>query len=111
MHTVRVEPVGIEIGVARGETLFDAAWRAGYRWPTICFGQAQCTACHVTVLAGAEHASPVGPTEAVVLPFIARRLRRDPAGLRLACQLRVTGDARVEQLEFRGERHATGTAP
>jgi 2Fe-2S ferredoxin len=105
MAVVRVEPVGIELRVARNETLFDAAWRAGYRWPTICFGQAQCTACHVTLLAGGEHASPVAPPEQAALARLCRRLRRDDdTVLRLACQLRVSGDATVEQLEFHGER-------
>ncbi len=44
---VRVEPLGVSIEVARGETLMAAAERQGYRWPTVCHGQALCTVCFI----------------------------------------------------------------
>ena len=44
MRVVRVEPAGVDIPVDDGETLMAAAVRAGYRWPTVCGGQAQCGA-------------------------------------------------------------------
>jgi len=106
-HVVRVEPAGIEITVRPDETLFDAAYRAGYDWPTICFGQALCTHCHVRLL-GADSAvlTPVEKDERLALQRVARRLyRSDKAGLRLACQMKIiSGDLVVEQRAFRGER-------
>ena len=56
--TVRVEPDGHVIPVGEGESLIEAAWRQGYDWPTTCYGQARCTACHVEVVSGGEHAAP-----------------------------------------------------
>jgi ferredoxin len=91
---VRVEPAGIELEVHAGETLFDAAFRMGVPWPTVCFGQARCSACRVEVLEGHAHCSPVGDEERVVLERIPARLGGGP-NLRLACQLRVHGDAVV----------------
>ncbi len=46
---VRVEPSGIVIAVRNGEPLMRAAERLGYHWPTICHGQAECTACWIEV--------------------------------------------------------------
>jgi 2Fe-2S ferredoxin len=92
---VRVEPQGIEIEVRPGETLIEAAWREGYDWPTVCYGQAQCTACHVRMLDGWEHVNPVQPEEEVTR----RRLTRTPNldEIRLACRLEVSGPVRVEK--------------
>ncbi|HVW42825.1 MAG TPA: 2Fe-2S iron-sulfur cluster-binding protein [Amycolatopsis sp.] len=113
-HTVRVEPAGLDIEVRHGETLFDAAWREGYDWPTICLGQARCTYCHVRVRAdGTAALSRVEKDEQLAIQRIARRLYSlDTSGLRLACQLRViTGDIVVEQPAFRGERRPDAQNP
>ena len=48
--TVRVEPSGITLDVRDGETVMAAARRAGYRWPTICGGLADCGACALEVV-------------------------------------------------------------
>src|SRR5690606_33856559 len=37
-HRVVVEPAGHILDVPHGETLMQAAERAGYRWPTLCHG-------------------------------------------------------------------------
>ena len=106
-HVVRVEPSGIEITVRPDETLFDAACRAGYDWPTICFGQALCTHCHVRLLdADSAVLTPVEKDERLALQRVARRLYRNgQAGIRLACQMKIiSGDLVVEQRAFRGER-------
>ena len=93
---VRVQPCGAEIEVRSGETLFDAAFRLGIRWPTVCYGQARCTACRVSVLAGHANLAAPDELERAALERIPSRLRGSGA-LRLACQLRVSGDAVVEQ--------------
>lgn len=94
-HLVLVQPTGIDLHVRSGETILDAAFRLGMRWPTSCYGQAQCTRCHVRVLAGAEHAGPVAVDEAPVLARL--RLLTGEDGVRLACRLVVDGELTVEQ--------------
>jgi ferredoxin, 2Fe-2S len=89
--TVHVEPLGADIELLDGEALAVAAWRLGYRWPTTCWGQAQCMLCRVEVVGGEDATVPATPDELeacrVNLPSSARR-----PGVRLACQLRVTGE-------------------
>jgi 2Fe-2S ferredoxin len=90
----------VDIGVGPDETLIEAAWRSGYYWPTVCYGQAQCTTCHVKVLQGEDHLVPPEDEETNAL----RTLLVRPAGRRrLACRLKVTGPAVVEK---RGVRRA-----
>jgi 2Fe-2S ferredoxin len=97
-HRVRVEPWGIDLEVVEGETLFDAAFRQGWRWPTNCYGQLRCTVCHMKVLEGSEHLSEDTPGErAIIERLLALAYRIDPdAELRLACCARVIGAAVVE---------------
>jgi ferredoxin, 2Fe-2S len=85
---VRVEPAGIELDVAPGETVMAAAVRSGYRWPTVCGGLAECGVCVLRVLAHVELAAP-SDVEAARLATVPER-RLDPgAEWRLACQLQV----------------------
>jgi ferredoxin, 2Fe-2S len=93
MPRVTVEPDRIVLPVAPDETLIEAAWRLGYTWPTTCYGRAECTACHVEILAGAEHASAVQDDEAAALSILGTRGQ----SLRLACRLRFDGDAVVRK--------------
>ena len=95
---IRVEPLGVEIRVQPGETLIDAAWREGYEWPTLCFGQLQCTLCHVIVRDGAENLSAIGPEEAQAMhSLLGRGGKRDLSNCRLACCVQVHGPAVVEK--------------
>lgn len=102
----RVEPAGVEIVVHPGETLFDAAYREGYDWPTICMGQGTCTHCHVRVRDGHGATVPVdSERESRAIRRLAQRLYgNDPDGVRLACHLELCGDVVVEQSVFKGER-------
>lgn len=95
MSTVRVEPLGISIDVLESETLIEAAWRQGYYWPTICHGNGQCSACHVVVERGGEHLEPPGPDEERTIRLTLDGPTRE--AVRLACQLRVSGDAVVRK--------------
>lgn len=97
MPVVRVEPAGAAIDVLPGETLMRAATRAGYWWPTVCNGNAQCNRCFVTVLDGADALEPMAATEREGLERVRWHGRERP-GERLACQLRVHGDAVVHKL-------------
>jgi 2Fe-2S ferredoxin len=98
MPIVRVEPLGLQLEVSAGETLFDAACRSGIDWPTSCYGQARCSLCHVVVLAGGEHLSVMQEPERTMVDRLRRfRYRDRDLDVRLACQLTLSGDATVRQ--------------
>lgn len=104
---VSVEPAGVVIEVKDGETLFDAAYREGYDWPTVCAGQGTCSRCHVRVLDGTDRVTPVlapEPEQRLIKRVAQRNYENNADGLRLACQIGFTADVTVEQLVFRGER-------
>jgi ferredoxin len=69
-----------------GESVFDAARRAGILIPTACVGKATCGLCRVKIVAGAEHLPPLNREELKHLGntyFITK--------LRLSCQATVSG--------------------
>lgn len=95
---MRVEPAGWEIEVRRGESLLQAAWRAGYSWPTLCYGMGKCTACQCEVLDGLHLLSERTEAERQLLGDLRRRVRRaDPRRIRLACQVEISGDVVVRK--------------
>jgi 2Fe-2S ferredoxin len=81
---IHVLPLDQSFAVNPGESVLEAARRAGLRWPSICNGQGSCTVCYMEVRDGLAHAGPEGPEERDRLHFAGRR---DPA-MRLACQTR-----------------------
>lgn len=98
MARIRVEPAGAEFEIRTGQTIFAAAGDAGINWPTVCFGQARCTACALTVLDGHQNADSIGPEEARVLKQMASRKRRvSLRDVRLGCRMTVRGDVVVEK--------------
>jgi len=82
--TVRVEPAGIELTVEPGETVMHAAERLGYRWPTVCHGQAV-----------SEHLVAPAPLERSALGSSPVVAAAGGGHVRLACQATVTGDVVV----------------
>ena len=88
-HEITMKPADAVIGVGPGESVLTAAFREGYRWPSVCGGEAMCGTCFVKVEEGAEHISPIGDAEAFRLKFIGRA--NDPT-IRLACQMHLSGD-------------------
>ena len=79
MSTVRVSPGDITFEVEAGETVFDAALRAGWGWPTTCYGQAQCTRCHMKVVAGDSLlAEPDAPERAISERLARIAYRKEP---------------------------------
>jgi ferredoxin, 2Fe-2S len=92
---VRIEPAGVDIAVDEGESLMAAAVRAGYRWPTVCGGQAQCGVCVLTVVSSPDALPPPSPLEAGRLAVVPERVLWPDAELRLACQLRIDSDGLV----------------
>jgi 2Fe-2S ferredoxin len=95
---VRVEPSGAELDLLPGEAVAIGAWRLGYRWPTTCWGQADCMLCRTEVVAGQDRVAPPGGEE---LDALARKVPRSQQrpGTRLACRLVVTGDGVVVRKE------------
>ena len=90
---VHLMPLDIDIEVLEGETLMAAARRIALRWPSVCNGQGNCTACYVKVEEGMDNADTAHPQERERLHFAGRR---DPS-YRLACQLKVSGPMRVSK--------------
>ena len=89
---VLVEPAGIRLVPEPGETVFAAARRCGYRWPTVCGGLGTCRTCVMVVESGRENCAPIGDLEAEGLDA----LKESKNGVhRLACQTAVTGDVVV----------------
>ncbi len=89
---VTVQPSGTRLEPNPGETVFLAAARQGYRWPTVCGGLGTCRTCLMVVDAGREHCSPIEDLEGEGLDA----LKEPRDGVRrLACQTRVTGDVVV----------------
>ncbi|HEY6131946.1 MAG TPA: 2Fe-2S iron-sulfur cluster-binding protein [Halioglobus sp.] len=96
MPVVTIVPGNLEIEVAAGETLAQAAWRQGYHWPTTCWGEMQCMVCATVVRSG--EAVPASAAEETAISERMPRFRQQP-GTRLACQLLVTGDSLVVEKE------------
>jgi ferredoxin len=88
--TVRFEPAGIEVRVARGSTLLDAARRAGLPLASACGAEGLCARCGLEVLEGAEALGAEGEDER----RSKQRNRIDPRQ-RLACRAVLGADARV----------------
>lgn len=94
----RVEPAGVEFEVRPGESVIAAAWRAEYTWPTLCYGAGTCTTCQCEVLDGLHELSERTEAETHMLGDLNRRVRRaDPRRVRLACQLKISGDITVRK--------------
>ena len=77
------------MAVRADETLFEAATRLGYSWPTRCFGQAQCTLCALQVEEGSDNAVAADSEEQSVVQRV--QSMRGGGPYRLACRMRVTG--------------------
>ncbi len=82
------EPLGRRAECVAGETLLDAARRAGVALVAICGGAGTCGRCRVRVLAG--EVSPPSATEI-------QKLGADAVaeGMRLACQVHVQAGVKV----------------
>jgi 2Fe-2S ferredoxin len=94
---IRVEPLGVEIEVMTDETIMGAACRQGYRWPSICNGQAECTTCYVRVVAGQANLGPMGAVEQRGMEMLLRSFPGAGGAIRLACQATLVGDVVVRK--------------
>lgn len=86
-HTLTIEPLGVAVEVAPGQTLLDAALRQGIYLPHAC-GHGLCGTCKVQVLEGeVDHGA--------ANPFALMDIERDE-GKTLACCATLLGDAVIE---------------
>lgn len=108
----KVVPGEYVFEVAADESLIQAAWRAGYEWPTLCYGMGTCTACQCEVLDGLDKLSGRTEAEEHMLGDLSRRKRRaNPRRIRLACQVFLAGDVTVRKPGVRpGEGLKTASA-
>ncbi len=88
VHKVDFEPIGKRIDVREGETLMDAARRAGIGLASVCGGDGTCGRCRVSILSGQVSS----PTEAE-RQFLSQ-IELD-SGWRLACRSQVASDVKV----------------
>ncbi len=93
MAKVTSLPDNVEIDVADGETLLEAALRSGVPLTHACGGRAKCSTCRVWILDGLDAAPPRTEVEQV----LADKLSFSD-DMRLACQLRPEGELRVRRL-------------
>ena len=92
-----MEPSGITLDVHDGETVMAAARRAGYQWPTICGGLAECGACALEVVESAAALPTPTTVEGKRINALLERRRHPDRTWRLACQLVPTGDVVVRK--------------
>jgi adenylate cyclase len=86
-------PDGRFIDVLRGVSVLEASRLLGVPHASVCGGRGRCSTCRVHVQAAPTALPPASAEETKVL----RRVAASP-GVRLACQLRPTGDVRVTPL-------------
>jgi len=95
MPRIRVEPLGIEIEAARGDSVLDAVCARGFFWPVGCAKNGECTNCAMEVLSGLGRLSQMGRYEKHNLLRQRGPGALSNARLRLACQAHVEGDVVV----------------
>ena len=86
-------PGGQSVRVPTGFSVLDASRAGRVPHASLCGGRARCSTCRVRVVGGLAALPPPLPGELAVL----ERVRARP-GVRLACQLRPTGDVAVVPL-------------
>jgi 2Fe-2S ferredoxin len=99
MPKVHVLPLDVVIDVDDGATVMGAAQALGYYWPTTCGGEGRCTTCACEIVDHAEALSVMGRSERNSL-VDERGESVLATGVRLACQVRVHGDATVTIRKF-----------
>jgi adenylate cyclase len=91
--TIALSYPGVVVHVPRGWSVLEASRANGIPHLSLCGGRARCSTCRIRVEGPAAHLPPPNADEA-------RTLARVNAGadVRLACQLRPTGDIAVTPL-------------
>jgi ferredoxin len=85
---VHVLPADAVLEVREGESVFQAAQRQDWRWPTTCHGAGECGMCFMLVDSGVEHLN--APAEAE-RQRLALGMAATKPNARLACATRPRG--------------------
>jgi len=94
-------PADVVFEVGTGETVFAAAARLGYTWPTTCGGLGDCGSCISFITGGVENCAARGDLEIETLGRVRPGAHGADPAFRLACQLEVMGPV---ELTKRGVR-------
>lgn len=94
---------GRTVTVPRGWSVLEASRSRHIPHLSVCGGRARCSTCRVRVTGDSSSLPAPGADEIRTLQRV-----RAPHGVRLACQLRPTGDITVVPLFVPGTREATG---
>lgn len=89
MCLIDFEPIGLRIPCMKGDTLFDAAGKAGIPIISYCGGKTICGRCKIRVMDG--NVSPISKSEKKLLSE-----KEITKNYRLACTMRVFSDLKVE---------------
>lgn len=84
---------GRTVQVAQGMSVLEASREHGIAHLSLCGGRARCSTCRVRVSGSAAHLPAPGRDERLTLERVGA-----PQDVRLACQLRPTGDVQVAPL-------------
>lgn len=76
-----------------GSTILEASLKNGISHMHVCGGNARCSTCRVMVLDGMDNLEPQTDEEKKLA-----RKKNFEEGIRLACQARIRGDARIRRL-------------
>jgi adenylate cyclase len=90
---LKIEYPGRTVTVPRGFSVLEASRANGIPHLSLCGGRARCSTCRIAVAASESHVPPASAEERRTLERI-----HAPANVRLACQLRPSGDIRVTPL-------------
>ena len=90
---IRIAYPNRNVQVPRGWSVLEASRAFHIAHASSCGGRARCSTCRVRILRGAASCPEPGPEERATL----QRIMADP-DVRLACQLRPTGDIAVSPL-------------
>ncbi len=93
MPELRSLPDNITIDCATGESVLEAGRRAHLPIAHACGGKAKCSTCRIWILEGAEACPPQGAVEHELTDRLGLA-----DNIRLACQLRPTGDIAFRRL-------------
>ena len=106
MPPVVVHPAAGKLPIVPGATVLETLRDSGVPHASVCGGRGRCTTCRVQVSKGLEHCPPPAELEAKALARIGAM-----PGMRLACQLRPTGDVCITPLLAADASAADGYVP
>ena len=90
MPIIEFIPSGIKVTIAQGETILDAAIKAGLSFANACSGNGVCGGCRVRIIEGDKNLPEPSALEANVM----QTYGYGPQD-RAACLVKPTGDVKV----------------